>query len=320
MGRTVLLVGLAMVMAAALAVASLYRTDLDRARGALASGSRIVVTKAGPIEYAETGEGPALLSIHGSGGGFDQGLANAAALVGEGFRVIAPSRFGYLGTPVPADASPVAQAAAHAALLDQLGIDSAIVLGVSAGARSAVELALRYPGRVSALVLVVPALGAPGGPVPKAGGKADRLALWIANAGGDFLWWAAEQVTPSLLVRFLGVPPDVVAQASAADRKRVAAIVAGVQPLWLRHLGIGIDGLPDAQLRPLDDITIPTIVIAARDDLFGTLPGAQFAAAKIAASQLVTYDSGGHLLVGRQDDARNRILDFLDRTGLAPAR
>jgi hypothetical protein len=34
-----------------------------------------------------------------AGGGYDQGLANVADLVGDDFRVIAPSRFGYLGTP-----------------------------------------------------------------------------------------------------------------------------------------------------------------------------------------------------------------------------
>jgi hypothetical protein len=62
---------------------------------------------------AEKGSGIPLLSIHGAGGGYDQGLANAAGFVGAGFRIIAPSRFGYLGTPVPPDISPAAQADAH---------------------------------------------------------------------------------------------------------------------------------------------------------------------------------------------------------------
>jgi 2-hydroxy-6-oxonona-2,4-dienedioate hydrolase len=60
--------------------------------------------------------------IHGSGGGHDQGMAWARPLVQQGVRVIAMSRFGYLRTPRPADASPEAQADAHACLLDALGI------------------------------------------------------------------------------------------------------------------------------------------------------------------------------------------------------
>ncbi len=54
--------------------------------------------------------GPPLLMVHGSGGGFDQGLDFARTLVPDGYRVIVPSRFGYLRTPLPADASPMAQA------------------------------------------------------------------------------------------------------------------------------------------------------------------------------------------------------------------
>jgi len=41
------------------------------------------------------GEGPPVLIVHGAGGGYDQGLWVARDSVGEGFRIIAPSRFGY---------------------------------------------------------------------------------------------------------------------------------------------------------------------------------------------------------------------------------
>ena len=78
-------------------ISCLYRKELDRARKSVRGAGRLVSTNLGPIEYAETGSGAALLSIHGAGGGFDQGLAMAAALVGDGFRVLAPSRFGDLG-------------------------------------------------------------------------------------------------------------------------------------------------------------------------------------------------------------------------------
>lgn len=71
-----------------------------------------------------------LLMIHGSGGGHDQGMAFARPFSSEGMRVIAVSRFGYLGAPLPADASPAAQADANICLLDALGVDRAAVIGV----------------------------------------------------------------------------------------------------------------------------------------------------------------------------------------------
>lgn len=66
-------------------------------------------------------------AIHGAGGGHDQGLANVADLVGDDFRVIAPSRFRYLRTPVPSVTSSASQADAHAALLTEQKVDKAIV-------------------------------------------------------------------------------------------------------------------------------------------------------------------------------------------------
>ncbi|MGX8012350.1 hypothetical protein ACVDG8_026990 [Mesorhizobium sp. ORM8.1] len=114
--------GFLLVMLIAIATATgvtflLYRNELGRLRDAVSRGSLVANLDIGPIEYADSGAGIPLLSIHGAGGGFDQGLALAADLVGGGFRIIAPSRFGYLRTPVPQDPSAAAQGDAHAALL-----------------------------------------------------------------------------------------------------------------------------------------------------------------------------------------------------------
>jgi pimeloyl-ACP methyl ester carboxylesterase len=95
-----------------------YRRDIRRERERVSTGSEIAETGRGPIEYATAGAGPPVLLIHGAGGGYDQGLLLGRPLLEKGFRVIAPSRFGYLRTPLPDDASAQAQADAHAALLD----------------------------------------------------------------------------------------------------------------------------------------------------------------------------------------------------------
>ncbi|WP_369983768.1 alpha/beta fold hydrolase [Sinorhizobium fredii] len=307
-------VSIAVVVAGGLVFLS-YSNDIDRARFAVASGARVANTAAGPIEYAERGEGTPLLSIHGAGGGWDQGLTNVADLVGNGFRVIAPSRFGYLGTPIPSDASPAAQADAHRALLSELQIDKAVVVGVSAGARSAIELALRHPDRVSALILIVPGTYAPESPVMVEGSRGSAFVFWLVNTGADFAWWATEKLAPSILIRFLGVPPEVVEAAPENDRNRVMAIIRSVEPLSRRFPGINIDSAPDLHRLPLEKIAAPTLVVSAQDDLFNTLPAAKFAAGSIPGAKLVVYDTGGHLLVGDGEDVKKAVSDFLAQTG-----
>jgi 2-hydroxy-6-oxonona-2,4-dienedioate hydrolase len=317
--RVIFLVASAAVFAAGSLVFSYYIDEISDARSNAGNGGRMVNTTAGPIEYASKGAGTPLISIHGAGGGYDQGLANAAELIGDGFRVISPSRFGYLGTPIPPDTAPSAQADAHAALLAALKVDKAVVVGTSAGARSALELAIRHPDKVAALILIVPGTYATVSPVAIEGSRGSQFAFWLVNAGADFAWWATENVAPSVLIRFLGVPPEVVAAAPDATQKRVMQIIRSVQPLSRRFPGINIDSNPGLHRPPLEGIRAPTLVISARDDLFNTLPAAEFAASTIPNTKLVVYDTGGHLLVGHEHDVRAVVGEFLVRAGVIPA-
>jgi len=293
-----------------------YSRDIARAHAAIVGDALVAQTAAGPVQYSERGAGMPLLSIHGAGGGFDQGLANAVDLVGGGYRIIAPSRFGYLGTPVPAEPSPEAQADAHAALLDALGVDRAVVLGISAGARSAIALASRHPERVSLLILIVPASFAPSNPVAIDDNRASELAFWLVNAGADFAWWSIEKLAPSILIRFVGVPPEVVAAAPEAEQQRVQRIVRSIQPLSRRVDGINLDSIPERSAPPLEAIAAPTLIVSARDDLFNTLPASRFVASRIHNSRLEVFETGGHLLVGHQQEVRELVAEFAAAAGV----
>ncbi len=315
--RRFMLWGLAAGAALLAAIAGWFHYDLERARQEVREGGRVIETAVGPIEYAERGEGPPLLSIHGAGGGYDQGLDLAADLVGDrDFRLVAPSRFGYLRTPAPEDFSAAAQADAHAALMDALQIEQSVVVGTSAGALSAMELALRHPDRVRALILVVPAGYAPENPVTIAENRGNAFVFWAVNHGADFAWWAAERVAPSMLVRFVGVPPELARSAAADERQRIGEILAAIQPLSARMRGINIDSMGDVRPRPLDRIRAPTLVISARDDLFNTAPAARYTASQIPNAELVIYDTGGHLLVGRGEETRAAVRAFLERAAV----
>ena len=114
----------------------------------LEGNSKVIKTQLGLVEYAEFGNsGPIILEIHGSPGGFDQIIET------KGFKTIAPSRPGYLRTPLSSGESPENQARLFSALLDELKIDSVIIKGASGGGPSAIEFATIFPDRTQGLIL-----------------------------------------------------------------------------------------------------------------------------------------------------------------------
>lgn len=302
-----------MSVAAASGAYLFFGREMRQRSAALEAASQCIGTSAGPIEYAREGTGPAVLFAHGAGGGFDQGLLMARDMFGVGYDTIAPSRFGYLGTPLPPDASPAAQADAHAALLDALAVDKAIVVGVSAGAPGVIEMALRHPDRISAMILAVPMAYAPGVTVGVDHSARSRAVLGLISGGADFAYWLAIGLARSSVVRFLGVPPAVEAAASGEERARITAIMRGILPLSRRTAGLKNDGEVAIGPRPLETITAPTLVISAADDLYRTLPAARFAAGHIVGAELKVFETGGHLLVSRGAEVRRTITAFLGR-------
>jgi 2-hydroxy-6-oxonona-2,4-dienedioate hydrolase len=307
LAATLLLIG-----AAATWIGWRFNTDLAAARERALRGGVTLQTRCGPIEYQEAGQGVPLLMIHGSGGGHDQGMAFAAPFAQHGMRVIAVSRFGYLGTPRPADASPQAQADAHVCLLDALGIARAAVMGASAGGPSALQTAIRHPQRVSALVLVVPIAYKPGTVADSAPPVSDEHdARLLRLLGSDFLYWAGLQLAREQVFRYmLATPPELIAAANAQERARVNAMVERVLPVSMRAAGLRDDTRLGKGLReyPLESVRAPTLAISARDDAFGTYAGAQYTAGRIAAARFIGFEDGGHLLVGRDDEVRNAVL------------
>jgi 2-hydroxy-6-oxonona-2,4-dienedioate hydrolase len=293
-----------------------FRTDIEQARARVAYGSTVVTTRCGPIEYQDAGTGVPLLAVHGSGGGYDQGMAFAAPLARRGIRVIAMSRFGYLRTPMPVDGSASAQADAHVCLLDALGINRAAVLGGSAGAPSALQMAIRHPDRVSALILLAPLAYMPATqPNP-----APPLAPWVehvmmAAIGSDFLFWSALQVARDPLIRtVLATPPELLQAASAAERARVNAMVQNILPVSARAVGLRSDSAVGKNLAssPLETVRAPTLIIAARDDGYGTYASARYTADRIGGGKFVGFETGGHTWVGHDDEVMAAIAGLLD--------
>jgi pimeloyl-ACP methyl ester carboxylesterase len=122
--------------------------------------SVVADTARGPVEYADLGEGSPVLFVHGSPGGWDAGELMTRFIVEAGFRVIAISRPGYLGTPLTdGNATPDAQAELELALMDSLAIDRFEVVCWSGGGPSSYRLAATQPERVRALVAIAAVSG-----------------------------------------------------------------------------------------------------------------------------------------------------------------
>jgi pimeloyl-ACP methyl ester carboxylesterase len=225
--------------------------------------------------------------------------------VERGLRVIAMSRFGYLRTPLPADASATAQADAHACLLDALNLERVAVVGGSAGAPSALQFALRHPQRTTALALVVPVayLPRPGNEPPVRPSRA-LLLLFDTALRWDFLYWAAIRLAPDTVLRaVMATPPEQVAASDISEQARLYGALEQGLPVSARRAGLLNDGavLTTLPRYPLERITAPTLVISTANDLFGTYAIAQFTASQIPRARFVGFPDGGHLWVGHHE-------------------
>lgn len=295
----------------------IFRTDMRRIRAELAVGSEVIETPYGMVEVARWGEGLPALFIHGAGGGWDQGKLIAEHFIGEGFAWISVSRFGYLRSPLPDDASTAAQADAIAAALDTLGIGEIAVIGVSGGVPPALQLAARHPGKVSSLVLLS---SAPFTPLT-ADSQDLPMPAWAYQAlfSVDFPYWALTKLVPGKLGPVFDARPDLVASLSAEDAAFSKAMVHAFLPVTERVAGTRNEGAaidPGAIYR-LDRITAPTLVVHARDDGINPYPIAKYAAENIAGATLLGLDRGGHMMLGQTTAVRTAVRDFLS---LHPAR
>ena len=276
--------------------------------------SSVIRTRFGDLEYAETGTGRPLLMIHGTGGGFDQGLLFTRQLHDKGYRIIAPSRFGYLRSALPGDPSSANQADAFADLLDALGLDRVAVAGGSAGALSAIEFAIRHPDRCAALLPIVPASYTPDSAAvtadnPPAGVEAAMILL-----RSDFLFWCALAVASDLLMgTLLATDPALIGEVDAAEASRAHDILWSILPVSQRADGLQNDARLAGRPAPsaLDRITAPTFAISVEDDRFGTAKAARHIAASVPQARLTIFPTGGHIWLGHDQELFGQIDAFL---------
>jgi pimeloyl-ACP methyl ester carboxylesterase len=270
-----------------------WRNDVTRS---LLRDSTVIQTAKGQIEYAEIGQGPPVLIVHGDPGGYDQVYQVLKLQHAENgdFKYIVPSRPGYLRTPITVGKTPKEQAEAFAALLDALKIEKVAVIGGSGGGPSAIEFAALYPERCVALVLEAAITTKIVAPKP---GFAE--ATIKSTVGYDFSFWLLK--TPFVAGLQAKDPNDLEIAAIAT------AILNSAVPYARRKDGWDNDTEQWAKLAemPLASIRCPTLILQGTADQNVPPAQAELAHSQIAGSKLVTLAGEDHWML----ITKHKVLD-----------
>jgi pimeloyl-ACP methyl ester carboxylesterase len=201
--------------------------------------------------------------------------------------------FGLTERPMPGEwdgespYSPEAQADLTVALLDELGIDRAVLVGHSAGGTIALLTALRYPERVEALVLEDAAVYENAG-TPE----------WI----GPFLRTPPMGRLGPLLVRSLTLWGEAAIRTAWSDPDKITVeLISGYKkPLqaenWDRALWeLVLASHPLGLEERLDEVSVPALVITGERDRIVPTRNSERLSAELPAAELVVIPDCGHV-------------------------
>lgn len=291
----------------------------------LSTSSEIADLPSGPMEYTLHGEGMPVVVFHGAPGGYDQGVALAGFLTGEGFEIVSPSRPGYLRTPLASGPSPAEQADAVSWLLEELEVDRVAVMGFGHGGPAALEFARKYSPRIQALVLVsavttpdTPPAATPFPLVILRALRSDFRSCLFAETARHLPTRALLSAAPFLSPASPGgeTPWAAAVRQSPAQLDDFQQLANALSPIRPRETGTANDLLQVDTLGPiqLGDIRTPTLVVHGAMDRFVPNAMAQAAASTIPDAKLLLVPDAGHLptLGQHGDSVRRSIVEFLN--------
>lgn len=226
--------------------------------------------------------------LHGFGASLFSWRAVLANPTGLG-RVFAFDRpaFGLTERRLDWDFSPEAQAALTVALLDRWGIQAAVLVGNSAGGTLALQIARRYPERVTGLVLVAAAVYRGGGAPPFI--KPLLRTTWARRLGLMALRRMRERAIRALL-RSYHDPTKVTRATLDGYLKPLQA------PLWDEALWNFTLASRASNLAPhLKEIKQPALVISGENDRIVPAAESRRLAAELPNGRYVGINDCGHL-------------------------
>ncbi len=267
--------------------------------------------------YIEAGpaDGQVLMLLHGFGGSTVSWRDNIQPLADAGYRVIAYDRpnFGLTEKRVETDVAAPAQAEFAMRLMDALNVESAVMVGHSAGGGVISFFALDYPERVDGLIYVAGAVGSAGG-APS--GLSDVLMF------PPFTRWfrigARLLLTPERFNGLLG-------SAYGSDFVVTDEVQAGYgRVLSTRNWDEGFVGIIRDSARNtfpverLPEITMPALLIWGAADSWVPLAAGERLEAALPNADLVIYEALGHLPMEEAPERFNQdVMDWISNLDTA---
>jgi 3-oxoadipate enol-lactonase len=254
---------------------------------------------AGPIHWTDAGSGPVVVLLHGLGGDAGFWEPEVAAWSGR-LRLLAIDLRGSGGTPSTGSGHTIADLADDVrAVLDDVGVDSAHVVGFSLGGLVAQEFALRHPGRLKRLVLV--------STYARMHRQAELfldavLAVYEQDRSAKQMF---DLIVPWLFSPRFVADPDHAAYFEFPDDAADDQSMEDWRALYLAQRAF------DARDR-LASIHAPTLVVAGELDALVPVGDAKALATGIPLARLHVIVGSGHLVNAEQPEQyQETVLDFL---------
>ena len=255
------------------------------------------------LAYDDAGSGTAVLLIHGYP--FNRSLwAEQAEALSSNYRVITPDLRGFGESAIgeinssegPVTMNRMAQDVAE--LMDHLGIEQAVIGGLSMGGYVALAFMKQFPSRVKALVLADTRAQADTEEAKQTRYQQAEKALGEGVAG------IADAMLPKLLT------PDTVSKRPEVV-KRVRDMMLKTKPQGAAAALWGMAERED-QSEFISTISVPTMIVVGREDAITPVADSEKMQSKIGPSRLVVIENAGHVSNVEQTEQFNTaLLTFL---------
>ena len=265
----------------------------------------------------EIGEGPVVLFVHGLGGTWQNWLENIPEFAQE-HRVIAVDLPGFGESPMPGWKITISRYGEWVdALLRELDIEKAVIVGNSMGGFIGAEVAMKFPDCVDRLVLV----SAAGLSIEHQRNDGIQRTLEVTENLAQYGFaWGLSRVDAlvrrprgrKLLMGFVAAHPDRLAPDLVLEQVKAAGKPGFVPAL---------DALTSYPIRDrLGDIACPTLIVWGPKDMLVPIKDAHEFERLIADSKLVIYEETGHVAMLEQPERFNADLrEFVTAAPADPA-
>ena len=273
--------------------------------------TQLTQTAHGPIEYTLKGNGPVILSLHGTSSDCNSEMGYAP-LIKAGFSILTPSRPGYGRTPSSVGETANQSAEAMTGLLDCLKLDKVYLIATSGGGPTGIHLAANHPERIKALVLE--------SAVSKQLATYEFLKKWYG--GPHWLIWFTTKTTaniaPKLMFRLTMSRfsthnvSEIMKNSSSED---IATLKQFFQTPDYAH-GALIDLEHKTTDELLNAIRIPTLIIHSKEDSSVAFDHGLYSKEHIKTSELFTSEAYSHFIwIGPgSDEVSSKVITFLRST------